>query len=220
MRILVVISTVLCLCATFPLLDTTGTDDPKPLDMICGRKLECPAAADNSPEGADYGIRTVYSANWVGTALEDINDMKTSTRKSFWKLFSYINGNNTEKQLIDMTIPVVYVWAINQTDSSLMGGRMFFYLPKKFQDNPPIPNDSLVMVKKFPEMDLYYRAFGGNDRSAAKYRKEFKALKTYVDAAGYNMDFHYAFTAGYTRPQWGQQRQEVMFADKATPFIW
>ena len=62
MRGLVVVCTVVYLSAAFPLSPPGSSEDPLPLDKICGgsRGLECPVINDITPDGAEYGLRTVY----------------------------------------------------------------------------------------------------------------------------------------------------------------
>ena len=56
--------------------------------------------------------------------------------KLFKLLFKYISGNNRRRQKIEMTSPVISKMVVV---GNRMKKEMCFYIPKKFQMNPPRP---------------------------------------------------------------------------------
>merc|ERR1712142_170577 len=81
--------------------------------------------------------------------------MSTANSKNFRKLFRYISGNNELKEKIPMTVPV---FCTMQKDSS--GGYsdnydMKFWLPQKYQSNPPKPTSDEVEITVEEERIAY-----------------------------------------------------------------
>lgn len=91
--------------------------------------------------------------------------------KSFWyigRLFDYINGKNSEGRNISITAPII-VDIGTSTGTSLY--IVYFYLPKQYQANPPIPIPSSIQsVSLPPKKFAAVRRFGGfsNDKNIPK----------------------------------------------------
>jgi len=181
---------------------------PMPLDALCA-KYECPKAEEKEG-GSGYSARFVYGANWTGTDLDDVSNIEKSRRSAFMRLFRYISGANDQSAKIDMTIPVVNMWFLDE-NHNVTGGRMMFYLPAAHQAAPPLPTDSTVNHYQLPDMDMYYRAFGGSWVNQRTYHRQFLKLSAGLQAAGVSHNVTAILTLSYTRPGWGRQRHEVAF---------
>ena len=139
----------------------------------------------------------------------------------FSNLFGYISGNNNEYQNIEMTAPVitkVSVW--NDTDSKVwVTKEMCFYIPEKFQENPPVPNNPDVFIVKKAERVVFVKMFMGygsaitgsvwiNEKDT--FMQEMADLGI-VDEA----DQNHFYTATYDNPMTGWSKHEVMFDKKS-----
>ena len=183
---------------------------PKPLDQICA-EIECAPAEKLDISGCGFEARRVFAAKWVVTPI-DTSDMRRGYQDAFWRLFKYINGANEDGVRIDMTVPVINKWWYDDS-AEVTGGQMAFYIPSVHQDAPPAPTNSEVTVEQWDEAVVYDRAFGGNRRDADYYKKQFVYLWQALAKVGINPFPGMSITAGYTRPGWGRQRNEVMYVD-------
>jgi len=123
-------------------------------------------------ETANYEKRLYPSAKYVCTTstyenLEARGGKSTMVKereKMFYKLFAYIEGRNNKNQKIEMTSPVITKMSV-EDDSDHMGHQvtktMCFFIPKKFQGNPPAPNDQDVFILENPEMSVFVKTFMG-----------------------------------------------------------
>ena len=91
--------------------------------------------------------------------MTDSNWDKEPSNRMFMKLFRYIAGVNKIYEEIDMTTPVLVT--LQKIDNKMMFQRMCFYIPSKFQENPPQPLEMGVSIEKFKEMTVYVQKFGG-----------------------------------------------------------
>jgi len=181
-----------------------------PLDVICSQ-YECPPFKAMNSSGCGYETRMVYGAKWVATDL-DISDFKLSAQLGFWKLLKYISGHNSASQKMDMTVPVLFKWFLDE-DYNMTAARMHFYLPAEFQTNPPEPSDPSVQIDDMEDALLYSRAFGGM-AADDKYFKEADRLGRALEKAGKTPYLGFTMTAEFTRPGIFQaQRHEVLFLD-------
>ena len=96
-----------------------------------------------------------------------------------------------------------------------MWKEMCFYIPKKFQNNPPKPIDKDVTIKKSKERVVFVKKFGGYAmedsvwiKHAEAFRRELKeALKD--TGVGIGQEF---YTAAYESPfKRNDRTNEVMF---------
>ena len=188
-------------------MSQVGEDgEPKPLEVIAS-SLEC-FDFEPLPSGEGYEARCIKGASWVGTAMVSGTIVEGTQRysASFGRLFQYITGANARNQGISMTAPV-----ISKQDQD--GHKtMFFKVPGAL--DPPAPTEPTVFLEKWQDAVVYCRAFGGNDRSEERYRKELEKLAEAVRKDGKEVDTSVTLTAGFTRPGFGQQRQEVMYFAK------
>ena len=89
-----------------------------------------------------YEERRYPSVSYVCTESEYEMDRYHGPRpdyhssKLFKLLFKYISGNNRRRQKIEMTSPVISKMVVV---GNRMKKEMCFYIPKKFQMDPPQP---------------------------------------------------------------------------------
>jgi len=186
---------------------------PKPLDQIC-KEYECPPAKKLNISGCGFEARKVFGAHWVVTPI-DTSDMRSGYQAAFWRLFKYISGYNDQSQKMDMTVPVLNKWFLDEK-YQVEGAQMAFYIPAEFQAAPPNATDTLVTVEKWEDAIVYDRAFGGDRSDPEYYKKQFMYLWRALKKEGLTAYPRMSITAGYTRPGWGRQRREVMLLDNGS----
>ncbi|XP_021889040.1 heme-binding protein 2-like isoform X2 [Carica papaya] len=87
---------------------------------------------------SDFDIRLYWDSTWMSASVRDLSFQK-ATLYGFHRLFQYIQGANLNFSRIAMTAPVLtsIVPGAGPLHSSAYFVR--FYLPVKFQDDPPVP---------------------------------------------------------------------------------
>ncbi|CAA2984380.1 Hypothetical predicted protein [Olea europaea subsp. europaea] len=123
----------------------------------CNR-IECPNY-DVIHTGNGFEIRRYNSSTWISTSPIDDISFVGATRDGFLRLFSYIQGNNSDKRKIEMTAPVIT--EVKPSDGSFCASSFVvsFYVPKENQQNPPSAKD--LHVQKWGLTYVAVRQFGG-----------------------------------------------------------
>ncbi|CAG7818124.1 unnamed protein product [Allacma fusca] len=122
--------------------------------------FEEPPYVVNRTIATDVEYRVYSPQNW--TCIEEFLTSRKRDEKTpemFMALFSYIQGKNKQSRRISMTVPVSTL--VDHRNGDLNLYRMCFYLPKDFQDNPPIPTNHKLKIVSRPELQVYSRRFGG-----------------------------------------------------------
>ena len=169
-------------------------------------------------ETTKYEKRFYPSAKYVCTTstyenLEARGGKSTMVKEGermFYKLFAYIEGRNNKNQKIEMTSPVITKMSV-EDDSDHMGHQvtktMCFFIPKKFQGNPPAPNDQDVFILENPEMSVFVKTFMGYsfDVTDSVWIKEKESFMREMQDMG--VENNHFFTATYDI---GWSKHEVM----------
>merc|ERR1712002_1150176 len=135
---------------------------------------------------------------------------KKPENKMFMKLFRYIAGVNTERQEIDMTVPVLS--RMTPLEDGKMNKQMCFYLTKEAQKNPPQPEDSDVKIEQNKEMVVFVKQFGGYAMKDSVWAKEANKFAEELADRADEVEFSPYLTAGYDSPmKFWNRRNEVMF---------
>jgi len=115
------------------------------------------------------------------------------SRRSFFSLFNYIEGENQQETKIAMTIPVT----TEATQDSTM--TMCFYLGEDHQANPPTPTGEGVFIENRPGITVFTRRFGGwaNDDD---WSSEKNAVKRVVTNEGIEYDSTKEYRVSYQSP--------------------
>merc|ERR1711872_41611 len=111
----------------------------------------------------------------------------------FFRLFNYIDGQNSEEMKIDMTAPVSF--KIYQDGNFTMS----FFIPMVPQENPPQPNDEGLYVEERPAMTVAAKRFGRYPDDD-KFMQEAGDLRELVLGAGLVASEEPLWTAGYSAP--------------------
>ncbi|KAL2476539.1 SOUL heme-binding family protein [Abeliophyllum distichum] len=143
----------------------------------CNR-IECPSY-DVIHTGNGFEIRRYNSTMWISTSPIDDISLVGATRTAFLRLFGYIQGNNSNKQKIEMTAPVIT--EVKPSDGPFCASSFVvsFYVPKENQPNPPSAKG--LHVQKWGPTYVAVRQFGGfvNDDQVGE-----EAASLYASVAG------------------------------------
>lgn len=142
-----------------------------------------------------YELRHYVKSNWTSTKVE-CRKYDEGTGTAFRKLFEYIQGNNSRRQQVDMTVPVVSKIENVANKNTFTGVQMVmsFFLPKSHQIHPPEPVDESVFTEKKSDFYVYVRRFGGYAESE-DWMKNAEALRAELQRDGLyisNKPFFYA----------------------------
>lgn len=171
------------------------------------RNLDCPRyTVINTFNG--YELRRYEPSQWVGT--RDVTRTNQRNPKMFWKLFSYISGNNTEGLKIPMTAPVLNVQTpgvgINNQETVL---EMLFMIPHDKQPYPPYPVDPTVYITRLPALNVYVKSYGGYSNQKKKLRRVEELKSEINDKTLYYSDHFYS--AGYDSPWQRENRHNEVW---------
>ncbi|KAF0092044.1 MAG: putative heme-binding protein [Fusobacteria bacterium] len=99
----------------------------------------------------DFEIRSYESFFTVIT-----NESNIGETMGFNKLFSYISGNNANKEKISMTVPVINDLSENHMTTE-------FVMPRQFAETgPPNPDDQGVTIRRYEKHLIAAITFSGN----------------------------------------------------------
>jgi len=141
---------------------------------------------------------------WISTKVTAPKNTKNNSM--FMKLFGYIDGKNSRGDKISMTVPVM---TSNQKEEDDMKREMQFFIPLKFQENPPDPNDSDISVVTRPPMIMYSKFLSG----FPNFEEEAKTFQGELEKNGHtDADFSVFYSAGWDAPfKLLNRRNEIMF---------
>merc|ERR1712003_56250 len=131
----------------------------------------------NSFDG--YEERFYPSTKWVCTRTG-----------RFMDLFGYISGENSQKQKIEMTVPVLSTY-------SEKGKEMCFWLPSAFQSSTPQPTASNIYIDRKKDMTVFAKTMGGYPNGS----EEASIFKDPLQRGkASEVDFSFYMTMGYDSP--------------------
>jgi len=128
------------------------------------------AALEEAPytvlmEHEGWEERMTPPLKWVSSDGYDIlphdGAQGSPSQEAFYRLFNYIDGQNSEGMKIDMTAPVTYRIIPGEGPNCESNFTMSFFVPMSLQENTPLPLDDLVYIEERPEMMMAARRIGG-----------------------------------------------------------
>ena len=167
----------------------------------------------------DFEVRRYPSFRYA-EARETGVGMSTAGSRNFRKLFSYISGNNEEKQKIPMTVPVILPLQKAPSGAYAEDFSMMFWLPKKYQSSPPEPSKAeklkdQVLITTWGERIAYVRTYGWwAFESLVRYNenKLRQSLEENGIRGGVDYDPSMVYSASYNSPwQIFGRQNDVMF---------
>ncbi|XP_078496853.1 heme-binding protein 2-like [Lissotriton helveticus] len=172
-------------------LGVGGTWGQSPKPDFCSEVEECFTfrALCNTTE---YEARLYPPSVWVGT---HVTASYTRARLTgFWRLLSYIQGQNEDGVKLEMTAPVITKVPLGHDVEKEY--TIYFLLPQAFHQAPPVPTSSDVFLSSFPHMVLYVRSFGGWIMNSNR-DSNFQALAASLEQNAESFNPTYYYTAGY-----------------------
>ncbi|XP_071795897.1 heme-binding protein 2-like [Asterias amurensis] len=160
------------------------------------RGLECPHFTSMLTT-KDYEFRAYPASKWVSTTIIGA-DYKSATSEGFDKLFQYISGQNSQKQKIEMTAPVINRVIPGQGPTCADNFTVSFMVPFELQANTPMPTDSTIFMYTLPAHKSYVRSYTGFS-DETKFLAEAQALAGALNSTQ-TYDQSYFYTAGYDSP--------------------
>lgn len=160
--------------------------------------LDCPFF-DIIDSNDDFETRRYRSGVWASTVVETYL-YAVASPMGFRRLFDYIDEGNALGVKIPMTSPVRIQVEPSCGVFCKQNFTVSFYMPKKWQDNPPAPLDKRIFIEETEEMQVYVKSFGGyrvDDMSVANMAK---SLAADLDAHGKSYDADSFYMAGYDPP--------------------
>ena len=166
---------------------------------FCGG-LECPEFTTIQKLSDDIEIRQYQDSNWV--TIEMKGDKEVSNKNSFWALFNYISGKNSQNEKIQMSAPVVY--KINSKIPFTIEenwGSMSFFLGYKYQNDVTAPQPTENGVYLTTQTSRKYAVISYSGYSNEKDEREnLMKLGTYLSSQGIAFVNEHYFYAGYDAP--------------------
>ncbi|CAN1179630.1 Heme-binding protein 2 [Linum perenne] len=125
-------------------------------------------------EESDFEIRLYRESTWMTAHVDELSFQK-ATLLGFHRLFQFIQGANLNYSRVPMTSPVVTSIVPGSGPFRSSSYSVRFYLPVKFQDDPPTPLQQLeVEPYKWDAHFVAVRKFSGyaNDDNVVKEAQE------------------------------------------------
>ncbi|XP_023347632.1 heme-binding protein 2 [Eurytemora carolleeae] len=168
----------------------------------------CSAAADL--EIAPYTVlkehqgweeREFPATKWISTEVFSISvhDSEES-RAAFYRLFDYIDGQNSEGMKIPMTAPVSRRIIAGEGPNCESNFTMSFFIPSNLQENAPLPLDSTVYIEERAAFKVAAKRFGGFPTSDIEFAIQAAELYELAFNEGLELTDVPLWTAGFDGP--------------------
>ena len=177
--------------------------------------LDCPTYKVITQKSG-YELRQYDASRWVGTLVPSLR-WKEAVDKGMKMLEGYISGQNSANQKIPMATPVAAKIEPGQGPACASNFTVLFFVPFKYKQNTPKPNDSSIVIVDLPEIKAYVMSYSGNPSDSTVIMNAAKLAETLdIEDAKYVSDFYFA--ASYDPPYDGlfsnvaaQRHNEVWF---------
>ncbi|XP_005992749.1 heme-binding protein soul3 [Latimeria chalumnae] len=159
-----------------------------------------------------YEKRQYEKANWACVKVHE-EKYEQSICLGFMKLMQYICQQNSSGLYLGITVPIVTVVHTNESRSELTRSvTIAYYLPAQFQDQPPQPFDTDIVIKEWPATIVYTRTFSGaTNEDTIMY--EINLLAEILDSPELSLQDTF-IVAGYNNPAAANRHNEIWFLHK------
>ncbi|XP_069810662.1 heme-binding protein 1-like [Dendropsophus ebraccatus] len=142
--------------------------------------LECPTYR-LVKKYSGFEHRKYDASNWISTVLPMKKDEPFT---GFSDIRQYMDGSNSAGFCFKDSVPLLIMVTLGETKPVNMTGSMFL---AEYPENTPEPSKSTIFLKKYPEVSLYVRSFGGS-ASDEDYATHINALATLLTTLGLPYD--------------------------------
>lgn len=176
-----------------------GHDDDWKKPGFCGR-MDCPRFSVRQKH-YDFQLREYKEAYWVATNIS-ATKYELAVKMATPHLMEYFWGANNESLRMKETVPLTVHY---RTDDHPHSGTqknytVALYLPYRYQEAPPAPNNTAVWLYRNPQATLAVRMFQHRAREARAI-EELRALLDALFHAGHdNIETGAMMVASYDHP--------------------
>lgn len=185
------------LCGVSPLLDGMKGTHVLSKPWFC-HGLDCPYF-DIVESNDEYEIRRYKHGVWASTVVETYA-YAVASPMGFRRLFDYIDEGNALGVKIPMTSPVKIRMEPSCGVFCKQNFTVSFYMPKKWQDEPPAPLDSRIFIERTKAMTVYVKSSSGYKIDDLSVASMAKSLAATLDEHGKAYDANTFVMAGYDPP--------------------
>ena len=152
-------------------------------------------------EHAGWEEREFPATKWVSTDVFSISVHDSPEhRDAFYRLFNYIDGQNSEGMKIAMTAPVSNRIIAGEGPNCESNFTMSFYIPSDLQENPPLPLDASVYIEERAGFQVVSKRFGGFPNNDIEFTIQAAELYELAVAEGLGVAAVPLWTAGFDGP--------------------
>ena len=152
-------------------------------------------------EHAGWEEREFPASKWISTDVFTINVHDSiESSKAFFRLFNYIDGQNSEGMKIAMTAPVSNRIIAGEGPNCESNFTMSFYIPSDLQENPPLPLDASVYIEERAGFQVASKRFGGFPNNDIEFTIQAAELYELAVAEGLGVAAVPLWTAVYDGP--------------------
>merc|ERR1711915_225450 len=164
-------------------------------------------------EHAGWEEREMPALKWITTRGFCDTPHGGESYQSFYRLFDYIDGANSESVKIPMTAPVSHYIIPGDGPECVSNFTMSFFIPMDFQDNPPEPTGADVFIEQRAGRKVVANKFGGFP-SDNKFKEKAEELHELAMAEGLEVSMDTYWTAGYDGPYVIFNRRNEVWLEK------
>ena len=145
--------------------------------------------------------REFPATKWISTEVFSISVHESEESiAAFYRLFNYIDGQNSESMKIPMTAPVSRRIIPGEGPNCESNFTMSFYIPSNLQENPPLPLDSTVYIEERAAFKVAAKRFGGFPTSDIEFAIQAAELYELAFNEGLELTDVPLWTAGFSGP--------------------
>ncbi|XP_061567667.1 heme-binding protein 1-like [Cololabis saira] len=160
-------------------------------------------------EGVRFEVRRYDAAKYAVISSEG-RSYDQVTGELIRKLLMYIGGSNEQGEAMGMAFPIIIT--VYPRNDGVLSRRLAagIRIPSTYQQSPPTPGDSAIMIEERPGMTVYALQFGGF-AGESEYRAEaLRLTRTLGEAAPFQRKQYFCCSYDPPLKPYGR-RNEVWF---------
>eukprot|EP00088_Acartia_fossae_P040921 TRINITY_DN42670_c0_g1_i1.p1 TRINITY_DN42670_c0_g1~~TRINITY_DN42670_c0_g1_i1.p1 ORF type:complete len:215 (-),score=62.40 TRINITY_DN42670_c0_g1_i1:64-684(-) len=198
------LSLLVCYSSAAPAIFETAEQVARSVFSLAQRYEEAPYTSTQIDR--EVQERVYPSRKWVCTKMTADDQSESVQGTMFWRLFGYINGENSEEKKMPMTVPV----STKVTGAGPVELEMCFYVNNAEQSNPPAPTNPEVYIQE-ASRTIYTRTIGGY-MDTRLWKEEAQDLNNKLTELSLNFDTSSYWKVGYDAPfKFWNRRNEIWY---------